>query len=142
MKIITVSLGCLLALSVLAGCQNKKPPKPIASPAPSSLNPVYYDYDQALIRNDQAQVLMGNAAVLRGRPNWTITIEGHCDERGTNEYNLALGDRRARSSRDYLINLGIDPNRLRTVSFGEERPVCYDHNENCWSRNRRAQFVR
>ena len=71
-----------------------------------------------------------------------VTIEGHCDERGTNEYNLALGDRRSRATRDYLINLGSDPSRMKTISYGEERPACMEHDESCWWQNRRAVFVK
>jgi peptidoglycan-associated lipoprotein len=84
---------------------------------------------------------MKKAAWLRANPNAAVTIEGHCDERGTNEYNLALGDRRADSAKSYLVDLGIAASRLTTVSYGEERPVCSQQNEECWSKNRRAHFV-
>ncbi len=78
---------------------------------------------------------------MRAHPNFRFLVEGHCDERGTNEYNLALGERRANAATGYLASLGIDGMRMRTVSYGEERPVCTESNESCWQRNRRARFV-
>lgn len=129
-------VGFLAILSVV-GCQNKKVP---GSSSASGLRSVYYDYDQALVRSDSAVILEGNAAWLKANPGRNVSVEGHCDERGSNEYNLALGQRRADSSRDYLSNLGVNPSNLRTVSFGEEKPVCYEHDESCWWKNRRADF--
>jgi len=128
----------------LVACQNKKAPvTPVSIPKPvKELTTVYYDFDKSNIRQDQADALLSNGEVLRTNPNWRVTIEGNCDERGTNEYNMALGDRRARSARDYLVNIGIDPAKMTTVSYGEEKPVCYEHNESCWWRNRRGDFVR
>ena len=84
---------------------------------------------------------MQKAAWLRANTNVTVTIEGHCDERGTNEYNLALGDRRADSAKAFLVDLGIAASRLTTISYGEERPLCLQKNEECWSKNRRGHFV-
>lgn len=111
-------------------------------PAPvTELKTVYFDFDKSDIREDQVDTLLSNAAVLKDA-GYNVIIEGHCDERGTNEYNIALGDRRARSTKDYLINLGIDPSRMNTSSYGEERPVCTEHDESCWWQNRRAQFVK
>ena len=86
-------------------------------------------------------MLQANAAVLKKYPTWVVTIEGHCDERGTKEYNLALGERRAVAARTYLISLGLDANRLRTVSYGSEFPFDPGHEEPAWHRNRRAHFV-
>lgn len=106
------------------------------------LSTVYYDYDKSNIRFDQQTTLDKNGEILRTNSDISITIEGHCDNRGTNEYNMALGDRRARSARDYMINLGIDPSRVDTVSYGEERPACREESESCWSLNRRAEFVK
>jgi peptidoglycan-associated lipoprotein len=77
---------------------------------------------------------------MKSKPQYTVEIQGHCDERGTNDYNVALADRRANAAREYMITLGIAGGRLKTVSFGEERPVCTDHNESCWWRNRRGEF--
>ena len=99
---------------------------------------VYFDFDRAAIRSDAAAVLDRQAAWLKQFPNKTLTIEGHCDERGTREYNLALGERRAHSVKKYLAAAGVDPSRLSTISYGKERPVCTDHAESCWSQNRRA----
>jgi peptidoglycan-associated lipoprotein len=107
----------------------------------SPLQPVFYDYDSSEITAAARTVLQANAAVLKKYPSWVVTIEGHCDERGTAEYNLALGERRAVAARTYLISLGLDANRLRTVSYGSEFPFDPAHNESAWSRNRRAHFV-
>ncbi|HLD45189.1 MAG TPA: OmpA family protein, partial [bacterium] len=85
-------------------------------------------------------VMQGNAGYINQHGDLQVTIEGHCDNRGSNEYNLALGHRRAQSAANYLMNLGVDGGRLRIVSFGEERPVCQYDNEDCWQRNRRADF--
>ncbi|MBI5893854.1 MAG: peptidoglycan-associated lipoprotein Pal [Deltaproteobacteria bacterium] len=86
-------------------------------------------------------VLEKDAEWLKKNPAVKIKIEGHCDERGSDEYNLALGDRRANSAKKYLANLGIDSNRISTISYGEEKPACKEANESCWSKNRRAEFV-
>ena len=107
----------------------------------SPLRPVYFDYDSSEI-NTQAQTsLNGNAELLKKFATWVITIEGHCDERGTAEYNLALGERRALAAREYLVSLGIPADRLRTVSYGKEFPFDPGHDESAWSKNRRAHFV-
>ena len=98
-------------------------------------------YDSSEVNDAGRAILQANAAVLKKYPSWVITIEGHCDERGTAEYNLALGERRAVAARTYLISLGIDANRLRTVSYGSEFPFDPAHQESAWSRNRRAHFV-
>ncbi len=102
---------------------------------------VYFNYDEAGLSDDTRNSLQRNADLLRSRPEFSITIEGHADERGTNEYNLALGDRRANAVSDYLTSLGVAGNRLRTVSYGEERPVCTTSEESCLSQNRRAHMV-
>ena len=105
------------------------------------LQPVYFDYDRYELRADTRERLAVNARLLRERPELEVVIEGHADERGTHEYNLALGDRRAESARGYLKTLGIQPDQTATVSYGKERPVCTDSAESCWWQNRRAQFV-
>jgi peptidoglycan-associated lipoprotein len=102
---------------------------------------VFFDYDRADLRSESRDRLAKNAQFLSGHPEFVVTIEGHCDERGTNEYNLALGDRRAAAARDYLVSLGVAAGRLRTISYGEERPFCTSSDESCWSQNRRAHFV-
>lgn len=108
----------------------------------SGLERIHFDYDKALIKPQDEPILKGNAAWLNSHSGTKVTVEGHCDERGTNEYNIALGDRRANAAKKYLGNLGIAGNRLSTVSYGEERPMATCHEENCWSQNRRAEFVR
>jgi len=103
--------------------------------------PVYFDFDQASIRDDQAARLEHDADYLKNNPTRNLVIEGNSDERGTNEYNLALGERRALNAKNYLIELGIEANRIRTVSYGEERPLFEGHSEFDWSQNRRDDFV-
>ncbi len=100
-----------------------------------------FDYDQFELRQDARDRLAQNARFLTSHPEFILTIEGHADERGTNDYNLALGDRRASAAREYLSTLGVAANRLRTVSYGEERPFCGETTEACWSQNRRAHFT-
>jgi len=105
------------------------------------LKPVFFDLDSSEVNAASQQVLQENAEVLRRNGRWQITIEGHCDERGTAEYNLALGERRALSARTYLLSLGIPAERVRTVSYGKEFPFDQGHDESAWSKNRRAHFV-
>ncbi len=105
------------------------------------LKTIHFDFDKFDIRPGDAEILKENAAVLKKYPNLKIQIEGHCDERGTEAYNLALGERRATSTKNYLISLGISPDRITTISYGEERPLDPGHNEEAWAKNRRAQFV-
>ncbi len=105
------------------------------------LSDAYFDYDQADLREDARSALAADAEWLKKYPSVQVLIEGHCDERGTGAYNLALGDRRANAAKEYLVSLSIDGSRMRTVSYGEERPFCSDSNESCWQQNRRAHFV-
>ena len=105
------------------------------------LGDVYFDFDKSDLEMEATDRLAANAAFMREHPNLVFTVEGHCDERGTNAYNLALGDRRANAASSYLVSLGIDAGRLSSVSYGEERPQCTTSAESCWSRNRRAHFV-
>ncbi len=109
--------------------------------AKSVLRDVLFDFDEYNIRPDARPVLDSAAAFLNDNTELNIVIEGHCDERGTNEYNLALGERRAKSTKNYLVSLGVAPSRIITITYGEEKPVCTQHNESCWQRNRRAHFV-
>ncbi|MBU0730636.1 MAG: OmpA family protein [Proteobacteria bacterium] len=102
--------------------------------------PVYFDFDRFNIREDQKVRIENNAAFIK-ESHKSIRIEGNCDERGTNEYNMALGMRRANSSKKYLVNLGVDENLLGTISYGEEKPLNYGHDELAWSQNRRDDFV-
>jgi peptidoglycan-associated lipoprotein len=104
------------------------------------LSSVYFDFDSAELSSAAREQLAKNARFLQQHPEFVVTVEGHCDERGTEDYNLALGDRRASAAKGYLGTLGVTDG-LSTMSFGEERPECRDSGEGCWSRNRRAQFV-
>jgi peptidoglycan-associated lipoprotein len=107
----------------------------------SPLQPIFYDLDSSEVSAEGQQVLAANAEVLKKYTAWVISIEGHCDERGTAEYNLALGERRALAARTYLASLGIPGDRMRTVSYGKEFPFDPNHNEDAWAKNRRAHFV-
>ena len=107
----------------------------------SPMRVVYFDYDSAELSADGRAALDANAAILKKYPTWTITIEGHCDERGTAEYNLALGERRAVAAQSYLVALGIPASRIKTVSYGKEFPFDPGHDEAAWAKNRRAHSV-
>lgn len=102
---------------------------------------IYFEFDSSTLTPAAQDNLLKKAEWLRENSDVTVTIEGHCDARGTNEYNLALGDRRAESAKAFLVDLGIDAMRLTTISYGEERPVCNQQNEECWAKNRRGNFV-
>ncbi len=127
------------------------PPPPAApsGPAADSLeyfntvvgNTVNFDLDKYELRADAQAVLRAQAAWLNQNPSRTVTVEGHCDERGTREYNLALGDRRANAAKEYLVSLGVAESRLKTISYGKERPLCVESSESCWSQNRRGTSV-
>jgi len=120
---------------------------PVAEPSIEELNrsgvlrTIYFAFDRADLTEESRATLRANAEWLKANPKYRIRIEGHCDERGTIEYNLALGQRRADAARDYLVSLGVDPGRLTTISYGEERPADPGHNEEAWAKNRRAEFV-
>ena len=101
----------------------------------------YFDYDSAELRADTRQALQRTADFLKNYPQARVTIEGHCDERGSTEYNLALGDRRANAVKQYLVSLGVPPERLTSTSWGKEKPFCMDSTEACWQQNRRGHFV-
>jgi peptidoglycan-associated lipoprotein len=107
----------------------------------AALRDVNFDYDKYDIRPADAKILDANAAWLKTNARSLLLIEGHCDERGTPEYNLALGERRAKAAMSYLTALGIQANRISIVSYGEERPLCKEHGEACWAKNRRAHFL-
>ena len=132
-----------------------EPPAAPAAPAPAAppptqaptieeksvLEPIYFDFDKSFVREDAKPALRKAAEYMKKNKDARIRIEGHCDERGTSEYNMALGDRRANSAKKYLMALGIDGKRLSTVSYGKERPICAEHNEECWQKNRRGDFM-
>jgi peptidoglycan-associated lipoprotein len=107
----------------------------------SLLKDIHFDFDRYNLRPGDASILRENAALLKKYPNVKIQIEGHCDERGTVEYNLALGERRANSAKDYLVSLGISQARISTISYGKEKPLDPGHNEDAWAKNRRAHTV-
>ena len=109
---------------------------------PSEFADIHFDYDESFIREDAKPTLREVADYLEANPAASILIEGHCDERGTAEYNIALGERRAESTKSYLVSLGVRPGALSTVSFGEEKPLDPGHGEAAWAKNRRAHFVR
>jgi len=165
-----IALLCLplLAVALLSGCAKKKevaeaapPPAPEApAPAPAPAPPptttepeqpaktvqdqiadVFYDYDSAELSSAAQTTLDANAKVLNDNAGASVSIEGHCDERGTVEYNLALGDRRAQAAKDYLVRFGISAGRVATISYGEERPFATGSDESAWAQNRRAHFV-
>lgn len=122
------------------------PPPPAASLTDEELfaknvKDVYFDYDSDAIRPDQQSSVQGDAQFLGQHTNILITIEGHCDERGSTEYNLALGDRRANSVKNALTQAGLSASRVKTISYGKEKPFCTESNETCWQQNRRGHFV-
>jgi peptidoglycan-associated lipoprotein len=156
-----------LAVVFLSGCPNRQrgtvtevseptaqpvkptPPETEQSPAvevdpnawKSDVKDVFFDYDKAELRSDARMILQENVRYLKEHAGADLTLEGHCDERGTDEYNLALGQRRADAVRTYLVDLGVSGTRLKTVSFGEERPFALGSDESAWSQNRRVHFV-
>jgi len=123
------------------------PPPPDRTPSLDELflkevQDAYFDFNKADIRADARDALGKTANFLRSYPQIKVTIEGHCDERGSTEYNLGLGDRRASAAKQYLVSLGISADRISTVSFGKEKPTCSESTEACWQKNRRGHFVK
>jgi peptidoglycan-associated lipoprotein len=125
-------------------------PPPPPPPAPTvtdqqlfeqNVKDIYFDYDEYAVRPSDQATLQSNADFLKQHANFTFTIEGHCDERGSTEYNLALGDNRANATKQALVNMGVSPNQIKTISFGKEKPFCTESTEQCWQENRRAHFV-
>ena len=120
------------------------PPKPVEVSEEDlfgqNVKDAYFDYDKSNIRPDAQQTLTADADFLKAHPGVRFTIEGHCDERGSEEYNLGLGDRRANAAKSFLVNLGVAEDRIGTISYGKTRPVCTESNEDCWQKNRRAHF--
>jgi peptidoglycan-associated lipoprotein len=128
---------------------NAPPPPQVVEKGPSdeeiwraAVHDAYFDTDKADIRADARQALSSTADFLKKYPSVKVTIEGHCDERGSTEYNLGLGDRRASAVKQYLVSLGVPAGSLSTVSFGKEKPFCQEHGEPCWQQNRRGHFVK
>jgi len=125
-----------------------QPQAPPMTSAPSdeelfnqNVKDAFFDYDKSDIRPDAQQALMADAAFLQQHPNIRFTVEGHCDERGSTEYNLGLGDRRATAVKEFLVQQGVGADRMRTISYGKEKPFCTSHDEQCWQENRRGHFV-
>jgi peptidoglycan-associated lipoprotein len=127
---------------------NQPPPPVVETPKPGfnelflkEVRDAFFDYDSAAIRPDARTALQRDADFLKGYPNARFTVEGHCDERGSTEYNLALGQRRANAVRDYLVSLGIPGDHISTTSWGKEKPFCTESSEACWQQNRRGHFT-
>ena len=107
----------------------------------AGLKLIYFDFDKSFIRDDAKPVMQANAEWLKAHPNVKVRIEGNCDERGTIEYNQALGQRRAASAKKYLTDTGVSPSRISLISYGKEKPPCTDHDETCWQKNRKDDLV-
>ena len=146
--------GTSTALATVNVSAPPPPPPPPSNPPPSAtleqrlagdVQDAYFDYDKSDIRADARDVLTRDASAIKGIladfPNASIVIEGHCDERGSAEYNLGLGDRRASAAKEFLVGLGIPADKLKTISYGKERPQCTEEDESCYQRNRRAHFA-
>jgi peptidoglycan-associated lipoprotein len=155
-----LKLAAIAFAVVLAGCETKPPPAqpaqpqaPVVTQAPSIVpgsaedlrvnvgDTVHFDYDKYAILAPDMATLQRQAAWLAKYPSVRVTIEGHADERGTREYNLALGARRANAVKEYLVSLGVSAGRVDTISYGKERPMCTDSNESCWAQNRRGVTI-
>lgn len=102
---------------------------------------IHFDYDKSKLKKEWVEGLDNNARFMKDNPQYIMRVEGHCDERGTNEYNLALGERRALTAKEYLVSKGVASDRVHTISYGEDRPISFCHDESCWWQNRRAQFL-
>lgn len=139
------TVGAAPAAPTGAGTGTAATPAPRLAPkefaAVPDLRDIRFDFDRYDIRPEDARILDGNAAWLKSNGNMLVLIEGHCDERGTNEYNLALGERRAKAAMNYLVSQGVQASRITIISYGEERPVCTEKNDTCWAKNRRAHFL-
>lgn len=168
---VMICVGLTAALAMMTGCPKKAPkpePKPVATPATTedkssdattqtpdqiwkmkiekarealSSSDVYFDYDKSDIKDDSRTELTHKAKYMNENADIRVTIEGHCDERGSNEYNLGLGERRAASVKKFLVGQGVKETNIDTITYGEEKPVCFEKNESCWSKNRRAHFA-
>lgn len=112
-----------------------------AAAASTGLQPIYFDFDRSFVRDDAKPVMKANAEWLKANPKVKVRIEGNCDERGTREYNQALGQRRATSAKKYLTDMGISAKRISLISYGKEKPICSESNEGCWQKNRRDDLT-
>jgi len=130
-----------VTVSPQAAPQPSAPSATLAELFARDVKDAFFNFNMADVRPDAREALMQTAEFLRAHPNVNVTIEGHCDERGSLEYNLGLGQRRANAAKQFLVSLGISANRMTTMSWGKEHPFCTEHNETCWQQNRRAHFV-
>lgn len=152
------AVPALMFVVLVVGCAKRPPstssldgpvalPRAAALPSPrdfhstTALRDTHFDFDRYDVRPDAGKILVENAAWLKANPNHLLLIEGHADERGSTDYNLALGDRRAKSAKDYLVAHGVPTGRVTILSYGKERPFCTEHSEACWAQNRRAHFL-
>lgn len=151
LKKLVILLAAVLCMSVMASCQKRvavdiAPPttvdvtESISIPAYLS-QPIHFAFDKYNITQESRQILDAKIAFMKQNPAFVVTIEGHTDERGTYEYNMALGERRANAAKKYMVDNGINPSRIMTVSYGETRPVDPRSNEEAWAKNRRAEFI-
>lgn len=129
------------AAAAAKAAEDEKAEKERAAKEAAGLKPIYFDFDKSFVRDDARAVMKANAAWLKANPKAKIRIEGNCDERGTIEYNQALGQRRAASAKKYLTDLGISGKRISLISYGKEKPVCKESTEECWQQNRKADLV-
>ena len=124
-----------------SNAQGAARPNPKEFTAKTDLRDVRFEFDSYQIRGEDTQVLDQNADMMKANPGWMVLIEGHADQRGTTDYNLALSERRARASMNYLVSRGVRANRISVISYGKEHPLCAEASEDCWSLNRRAHFA-
>lgn len=138
MKRLWMVVLVLVCASLVVSCGQRRPK---ASGTTSGMQKVHFDLDRSNIKSEYEPALKQNAAWMQANSGTNVTVEGHCDERGSTEYNIALGDRRAGAAKKYVTNLGVAGSRLNTLSYGEEKPTCNGHDESCWWQNRRAEFI-
>ena len=135
----TTESSVRISVSALASTETRNPS--LEELFLKDMRDAYFDYDSAAIRPDAREALQRSADFLKNYPSAHVTVEGHCDERGSTEYNIALGDRRSNAVKQYLISLGVPTNQVLTTSWGKEKPFCAQANETCWQQNRRAHFT-
>lgn len=135
-----VFLLMVLVLVMGLHCSKKKVTEEASGRSDGDFRTITFDFDKYDIRGDARDILAHNADYLKKNPKMEVQVDGHCDERGSTEYNLALGQRRANATKAYLVNLGVESSRVSTISYGEERPVDAGHDESAWDKNRRAEF--
>jgi peptidoglycan-associated lipoprotein len=156
-----ISAGAILALGLLLGCSSKKTAslENVGGTSPGTatteektdqsldakeggpLSDIHFGYNDYTVQPQDSSILRSNATWLQAHPNSNVQVQGNCDERGSEDYNIALGAKRAQSAKDYLTTLGISPGRITTISYGKELPICQEHDESCWQRNRRDHFA-